>query len=73
MTRLICCPGGKSTVTIPDGVTSIGYGAFRGCYGLTAIHFAGTSAQWEAISKGSYWKDGASIEVVHCSDGDVTP
>jgi hypothetical protein len=35
---LIQCPGGKTgTCTIPDSVSSIGYGAFYGCSGLTMI------------------------------------
>jgi len=37
-TTLIQAPGGISgSVTIPDSVTSIGYGAFSGCTGLTSI------------------------------------
>ena len=37
MTTLICCPGGKSAVTIPDSVTSIGGSAFSNCGSLTDI------------------------------------
>ena len=38
MSTLILCPIGKTgTVTIPDGVASIGYNAFEGCSGLTEI------------------------------------
>ena len=36
-TSLICCPGAKTTVTIPNSVTSIGYSAFWGCSGLTSL------------------------------------
>ena len=36
-TTLICCPGGKTSVEIPNGVTNIGYAAFAGCTGLTTI------------------------------------
>ena len=38
-TKLIAYPGGKiaSSYAIPNGVTSIGDGAFRGCTGLTSI------------------------------------
>ena len=35
---LICCPGGKKELTIPDGVTSIGNYAFHGCSSLTSIN-----------------------------------
>ncbi|MDR0811594.1 MAG: leucine-rich repeat domain-containing protein, partial [Paludibacter sp.] len=35
-TTLICCPAGKTgAYAIPNGVDSIGYGAFFGCGGLT--------------------------------------
>ena len=36
--RLICCPPGKQgSLTVPDGVETIGMGAFSGCNGLTDI------------------------------------
>ena len=36
---LVCCPAGKnsSSYSIPDSVTSIGYGAFWGCTSLASI------------------------------------
>jgi uncharacterized repeat protein (TIGR02543 family) len=36
-TVLITWPGGLNSVTIPQGVTSIGYWAFAGCAGLASI------------------------------------
>ena len=36
-TRLICCPEGKISITIPDSVTSIGDYAFCNCSKLTSI------------------------------------
>ncbi len=38
LTKLICCPAGKSgRYVVPDSITSIGIGAFRGCEGLTGV------------------------------------
>lgn len=36
-TKLIQCPGGKTSITIPDGVTTIGYCAFNGCDRLVSM------------------------------------
>ena len=34
---LITCPGGLTSVVIPDSVTKIGFNAFSGCTGLTSV------------------------------------
>ena len=61
---------GLTSVTIPDSVTSIGSYAFYGCTRLTRITFKGTIKQWNAISKGSFWKyDVPSTCKVVCTDG----
>ncbi len=39
-----------TSVTIPDSVTSIGYYAFYDCTSLTDVYYAGSEAQWKAIS-----------------------
>ncbi|MBO4508007.1 MAG: leucine-rich repeat protein [Spirochaetaceae bacterium] len=36
-TTLICCPEGKTSVSVPSTVTSIGNNAFNGCTGLESI------------------------------------
>lgn len=63
---------GLTSVTIPNSVTSIGSNAFFNCTGLTKITFTGTKAQWNAISKGSYWDYNvpSSCKIV-CTDGTI--
>ena len=36
-TTLVCCPGGKQSYEIPEGVTSIGSSAFSACINLTSV------------------------------------
>ena len=63
---------GLTSVTIGNSVTSIGIEAFRDCSTLTSIAFNGTIAQWNAISKASYWKSGVPATEVVCKDGPVS-
>lgn len=37
------------SVTIPNSVTSIGYGAFEGCCKLKEVNYKGTEEQWNKI------------------------
>ena len=60
-----------TSVTIPDSVTMIEGYAFSDCASLTSVTFEGTVAQWNAISKGSYWNDGTPFTKVVCSNGTV--
>ncbi|MBQ7256469.1 MAG: leucine-rich repeat domain-containing protein [Abditibacteriota bacterium] len=52
VTKLIQCPGGVSSIEIPDSVTSIGDVAFRGCSRLKSIMIPNsvTSIGW-----GAFW------------------
>ena len=60
-----------TSIEIPYSVTSIGEGAFLSCRSLTSINFNGTKEQWDAITKGSFWKDNVPATYVTCSDGTV--
>ena len=60
-----------ASIDLPEGLTSIGNGAFYCCYVLSTINYAGTMAQWAAVTKGGSWKVSVPATVVHCLDGDV--
>lgn len=62
---------GLTSATIGNSVTSISDYAFYGCTGLTSITFNGTIAQWNAISKGSYWNHNVPTMQVICTDGTI--
>ena len=47
-----------TSVTIPDSVTSIGDSAFYDCTSLTDVYYAGSEAQWKAISISSNSSNG---------------
>ncbi len=57
-----------TSITIPASVTSIGVSAFDSCSSLSSLTFEGTTAQWEAIEKGTDWHDCISATVIHCSE-----
>ena len=61
-----------TSVAIPNSVTSIWSGAFNDCTSLTSVTFEGKVAEWNAIDKGSSWKDNCPFAVVACSDGNVS-
>lgn len=67
-----CDCSGLTSITIPDGVTSIDSYAFSGCSGLKRINFNGTKAQWNAIRKGDCWSYNTGNFTVYCTDGTIS-
>ena len=64
-----CC--NLTDIKIPNSVTSIDYRAFFYCTKLKWIDYAGTKAQWNAISKGSGWKTYVTGCTVYCTNGNI--
>ncbi len=60
-----------TSIHLPSTIISIDMDAFLKCERLTDIHFAGTKAQWEAISKGPNVNPSVKPYTIHCIDGDI--
>ncbi len=54
-----------TSVTIPDSVTSINWYAFYNCKSLTDVYYAGSEAQWKAISISSTGNDDLLTANIH--------
>ena len=61
-----------TSVTIPDSVTSIGEQAFSYCKSLTDVYYAGSEAQWKAISISSNGNDDLLTANIHYNYGSHT-
>ena len=61
------------TITIPQTVTFIGQYAFSHCYTLNVIHYEGTKAEWNAITKEADWIRYVNGQInIVCTDGTIT-
>jgi len=61
-----------STYQINHQTKVIASDAFYGCKRLTSINFDGTTTEWDAITKSSYWNSSVPVTEVVCSDGKVS-
>ena len=59
---------GLTEIIIPGSVTTIADNAFYYCTQLQTIYFDGTTAQWNAISKGTSWNDNCPAQVICLGD-----
>lgn len=60
-------------VSIPASMTSIYDKVFADCPRLTSLCYRGTMAQWATMRRDPAWCAGSSLEIIHCTDGDVIP
>ena len=58
-------------VTLPVSVTHVGKEAFKLCYGIKAVYYGGTKAQWESITVDEDNEYLTNRHYIHCADGDV--
>ena len=56
---------GLTSITIPNSVTSIRERAFEYCSGLKDVYYAGSEAQWKAISVDDYGNDSLLNATIH--------
>ena len=68
---MVCDFNHLEEITLPASLKSIGDKAFDASK-ITAITFAGTIEQWNAINKSDDWLGNAAVTKVTCSDGDVS-
>lgn len=53
-----------TSVTLPKTVTTLGEELFSGCTALTELHFNGTEAEWNTVSKAENWQGGRELQVI---------
>ena len=65
---LVCVAGGLTSVTIPDGVTKIGWGAFGGCIHLTEVKLPASINQLQ----GNPFSGCTNLTTLTVDDGNAT-
>jgi len=59
-------------IALPESLTSIGKKAFSGTTPLNKIAFGGSREKWNAIEKGSNWREYNNTVNITCTNGSVT-
>ena len=63
---------GMEEITLPKSLTTLGDYVFSDCPRLTAVHYAGTRAEWAQMEKGMECFKGTPDSLfIHCADGDL--
>jgi hypothetical protein len=57
------------SIYFDTSLRSIGDNAFKNCTSLNSISYSGTSAQWNAIPKGTDWNHNVPATYVQCKGG----
>lgn len=60
------------TITLPESLTRIEYGALWDCMSLQDIYFSGTIEQWQAVYVHPNAMGNTPVHTVHCKDGDAS-
>lgn len=64
-------PSSLTYLRLPCTLDHIYRNVFSDCTNLTSIDYNGTMAQWDNMFKSEYAFSGSTVEVIHCSDGDI--
>ena len=67
LTELVLCPAMKTSVSIPESTTSIGYRAFDGCANLTSIQVEDGNSAYSSVDGVLYNPD--QTELLRCPSG----
>lgn len=62
---------GLVKISIPKTITTLSSSVFKDCTSLKDIFYAGTMAEWEALTKETDWNTNTGAYTIHCTDGDI--